>query len=107
MSERAASRRPGPERLEARVIGSVQGVGFRWFVLREAVGLGLTGWVANEMDGSVAVLAEGDAAALDSLQAALAVGPPGARVDGVAAHRLPASGTHERFQIRGRGHGGD
>jgi len=48
--------------VEARrflVRGRVQGVGFRWFVEREAHILGIAGWVRNNHDGSVEVLAQG------------------------------------------------
>ena len=56
--------RAPPQRLVATVRGMVQGVGFRWFVQREAARLGLDGWVANQVDGSVEVVAEGPDAAL-------------------------------------------
>ena len=46
-------------RLDVVVRGRVQGVGYRFFVLRLASGLGLDGWVSNEADGSVRVRAEG------------------------------------------------
>jgi len=48
--------------VEARrfvVRGRVQGVGFRWFVEREAHILGIAGWVRNNADGGVEVLAQG------------------------------------------------
>jgi hypothetical protein len=48
-------------RLHAVVHGRVQGVGFRYFVMREARALGLSGWVRNQADGSVEVEAEGAA----------------------------------------------
>jgi acylphosphatase len=95
------------QRLEARVLGDVQGVGFRWFVRRAAITLGLVGWVANEADGSVAVIAEGAPDALDRLQATIGAGPPGARVESVIAHRLAPTGRHATFEIRSGSHGGD
>ena len=102
-----AAPRPETGRLEARVRGAVQGVGFRWFVLREAARLGLTGWVANEPDGSVTVVAEGDPRSLARLEAILAEGPRGADVRAVEARRLPASGGFARFEVRAGGHSGD
>lgn len=56
------------ERLELVVRGRVQGVYFRASTRDEARRLGLTGWVRNEPDGSVRVLAEGPRAALEALQ---------------------------------------
>ena len=48
------------DQLRVNVGGRVQGVSFRYYTRREAVTLGLTGWVRNESDGSVLVVAEGD-----------------------------------------------
>jgi acylphosphatase len=95
------------QRLEARVLGDVQGVGFRWFVRRAAAALGLVGWVANDPDGSVAVVAEGPVAALEELRSAIESGPPGARVEAVTAHLLAPTGRLVTFEIRSGGHGGD
>jgi acylphosphatase len=95
------------ERLEAVVRGFVQGVGFRWFVVRRATQLGLTGWTANEPDGTVSVVAEGRPAALDELLAALGSGPNGASVERVDSLRLPAVGGLPGFTIRVGGHLGD
>ena len=61
----------------------MQGVGFRWWTRREANRLGLRGTVRNRLDGSVEVHAAGPADLLDSLRAAIRIGPPGARVDKV------------------------
>ncbi len=96
-----------PERIEATVRGLVQGVGFRWYVRRGAVRLGLGGWVANMRDGSVAVVAEGPSKTLDVLEQQLRSGPPGAVVDRVDVRRLPASGTLHHFEIRSGHHDGD
>lgn len=64
-----------------RIVGRVQGVGFRWWTRRTAAELGLDGWVRNEMDGSVVVHASGAPEALARLETALRSGPGGARVD--------------------------
>lgn len=96
-----------PARLEAVVRGRVQGVGFRWFVRSAAESLGLTGWVANAPDGSVRVVAEGTASALDRLVERLAAGPSGARVAAVDARREAASGAFDGFAIRSGSHPGD
>ena len=77
-------------RLHVLATGLVQGVGFRWFVRETARHLGLAGWVLNRPDGSVEVMAEGQAGALASLRAAVGQGPAGARVD--AIQDLPDNG---------------
>lgn len=88
------------ERLSARVIGRVQGVGFRWWARRQADELHLVGWVMNADDErSVELVAEGDAEALAELERRLAQGPPGARVEQVEVRRLAASGEYDRFGI--------
>ncbi|MFO7532350.1 MAG: acylphosphatase [Candidatus Limnocylindrales bacterium] len=97
----------GRERLVASVRGSVQGVGFRWFVEREAARLGLEGWVSNQVDGSVEVVAEGDEDALRGLLLQLWEGPPGAAVRDVAIRHEPARGNLVGFTIRSGAHQGD
>lgn len=97
----------GVQRLEGTVRGTVQGVGFRWFVVRQASALGLTGWTSNEADGSVHVVAEGSSEALDSLELKLRDGPSGAQVSAVDATRLPATGEFSNFGIRSGAHRGD
>jgi acylphosphatase len=88
------------ERLSARVIGRVQGVGFRWWARRRAEALGLTGWVMNADDErSVELVAEGEPERLDELERFLNIGPDGARVERVEARREPASGEFDQFGI--------
>ena len=65
------------------VRGSVQGVGFRFFVQAKANALGLSGWARNLHDGNVEVYATGPVARLSDLAAALHVGPGMADVRGV------------------------
>jgi acylphosphatase len=71
--------------------GRVQGVGFRWFVQREASELELRGWVRNTEDGDVEVVASGNAEDLNELRSNLRRGPRGARVDNVIEHYLDES----------------
>jgi acylphosphatase len=91
----------------ATVHGFVQGVGYRWYVQREADRLGLAGWVANQSDGSVAVVAEGPDPALEDLLALLEEGPPGAAVSRVVARHEPGRGNLDGFEIRSGAHRGD
>ena len=71
------------------VRGAVQGVGFRWFVMREAHRLSMRGWVSNLADGSVEVVADGPAVLLADLERALTQGPTAARVSGVEKADVP------------------
>ena len=88
------------ERLTAVVSGRVQGVGFRYWTLRQATSLGLTGWVMNrDEENAVELVAEGKPEALDALERLVRAGPPGARVERVDARRDAASGTFSRFSI--------
>lgn len=66
--------------LKAIVRGRVQGVGFRDATARTARSLGIHGWVCNRSDGTVEVLAEGEAGALARLEAFLRTGPRFAEV---------------------------
>lgn len=79
--------------------GRVQGVGFRAYVRGWARKLGLVGWVRNEPDGTVRLVAEGEGPALDRLTRLLWGGPPGARVDGVEAERVAAEGGFDAFSV--------
>ena len=83
------------------VRGRVQGVGFRWFVDHEARQLGLAGWVRNNLDGSVEVLAMGSDEQHRVLRDKLHHGPRAARVDEVK--ELPAEpvGGLTSFRIEG------
>ena len=96
-----------PERLEAIVRGRVQGVGFRVFVVTEAMKLGLRGWVANVPNGAVRCVAEGDRPALEALLARLREGPPAAAIEAVLTAWPPATGEFQTFSVRSGWHGGD
>jgi acylphosphatase len=88
------------ERLQARIVGRVQGVGFRYWAYRQADRLGLVGWVRNSEDRRVVELAaEGPRSALDELECLLRAGPPGARIERVEARREPPRRDETRFVI--------
>jgi acylphosphatase len=70
------------------VQGRVQGVGFRWFVHREASELELRGWVRNTEDGDVELVVAGEPQSLAELRTSLHQGPRGSRVDRVIEHPL-------------------
>lgn len=76
--------------LEIRVTGQVQGVWYRQSTRDKALELGLTGWVRNEPDGSVLLVASGEAADLERLAGWCRTGPPRARVSGITIHELAA-----------------
>jgi acylphosphatase len=81
------------------VSGRVQGVGFRWFVVREAERLGLTGWTRNLPDGRVEIVAQGDTLALETLATQLAEGPPAARVGRVDSSEEPPDARRRSFDV--------
>ena len=87
------------ERLHAVVHGDVQGVGFRYFVQRRAHELGLRGWVSNNDDGTVELVAEGPRRALEELKNAVQEGPRMARVDRVEAEWSAAAGNLHAFDL--------
>ena len=88
-----------PERLHGVVKGAVQGVGFRFFLIRRAQALGLTGWVTNRDDGVVEFVAEGRREDLEKLERAAREGPRLARVTAVEVNWSEATGDLSRFDI--------
>ncbi len=87
-------------RLHAMVEGYVQGVGFRYFVLKNAQALGLTGWVRNTFRQQVEVIAEGSRPTLEKLETLLQHGPASATVTSVQSTWLDATGEFSDFSVR-------
>ncbi len=86
-------------RLHVIVVGRVQGVGFRDFVIRNAIQLNVTGWVRNIYNGNVEVLAEGNRQALETLLEILKHGPNAATVTNLQQDWSEASGEFEAFIV--------
>ena len=86
--------------LTARVIGRVQGVGFRYFTERVAEEIAVAGYVMNRSDGGVEVVAEGERGTLEQLLEHLKQGPSGARVERVEESWGPYTGRFIGFSVR-------
>jgi acylphosphatase len=97
----ASTENVAPRACRFLVRGRVQGVGFRWFVEREAHTLGIAGWVRNRADGTVEVLAIGTREQLSGLRSRLREGPRAARVDDVEESEAETVKGLNSFRIEG------
>ena len=86
-------------RKNIRVSGTVQGVGFRWFVLKHARKLGLVGWVRNNPDGSVEIEAQGTSETVESLIGDVRRGPRFSRVESVNSTDIVPLGKEKHFRV--------
>jgi acylphosphatase len=86
--------------LHALIKGQVQGVGFRYFVLKTAQQLNLTGWVRNLPNGNVEVEAQGDEDNLYEFEQALWKGPHFSRVEDVACTRSDDERPFDSFEVK-------
>lgn len=82
--------------LRLLIRGRVQGVGFRWAMVEQAVGLGVTGWVRNRRDGTVEATVAGSAEAVERIVSWSRRGPPPAVVAGVDVQ--PGEGAFASFE---------
>ncbi|WP_105382796.1 acylphosphatase [Neorhizobium alkalisoli] len=89
------------EAVLVRITGKVQGVSYRVWVRDEAVQLGLTGWVRNEADGSVAALIVGPGSAVSSMIERFWHGPSAAAVSDVETQRTELAERPSGFRITG------
>ena len=81
------------------ISGKVQGVGFRYFVLRQAQKLGINGWVSNKSNGDVKALAQGEKADLEEFVAKVKEGPSFSRVEDVSLNWLNKAEQYFGFEI--------
>jgi acylphosphatase len=82
------------------VKGLVQGVGFRYFVYRKAMAMGLTGYVKNQMDGTVLTVTEGERSKIEILFDELRIGPMYADVRDIKISWTAYSSEFSSFEIR-------
>lgn len=87
-------------RVHAFVSGWVQGVGFRWFVSKQAHALNINGWVRNLRDGRVELEAEGRSDNLRDFLLRVRQGPSGARVYDLESTWLPYKDEFRGFDVR-------
>jgi acylphosphatase len=86
--------------IQLNITGRVQGVFYRAEAQQKARELGLTGWVKNEADGSVTVVAQGDGVALDKLAGWCAKGPTACHVEKITATEIRDEKIYRDFQIQ-------
>ena len=82
-----------------KITGKVQGVGFRYFVLREAQKLGINGCSSNKPNGAVQALAQGEKADLEQFIAKVKEGPSFSRVEDVSLNWLNEGEQYFGFEI--------
>lgn len=87
-------------RLQATIHGRVQGVSFRYYTVRRARDLGLTGFVRNKADGTVEVAVEGPRPRVEELLSFLRIGPRAAIVTGVDVSWPEPAGGFTGFEVR-------
>jgi acylphosphatase len=88
------------KQLTAVVTGRVQGVGFRYFIMRAAQKLELCGWVRNRASGEVEVVAQGPMPALQQLLRQVRQGPPSAHVLSVAVQYHDPNPRLHDFELK-------
>ncbi|PKN29636.1 MAG: acylphosphatase [Deltaproteobacteria bacterium HGW-Deltaproteobacteria-21] len=86
-------------RIRLIIKGRVQGVWFRESTRRQAVSLGLTGWVKNRPDQTVETLIEGEEDRVRKLVTWCHHGPSAARVTSVHESEEPWQGEFDSFEI--------
>ncbi len=87
------------QRITVRYEGRVQGVGFRFTVVNLAQNFTVTGWVKNEFDGSVSMVAEGEEAQLMSLLQAIRNSHLDQTITNELARRSAPTGEFKQFGV--------
>lgn len=89
------------ELIQGRLVfkGQVQGVGFRYFVLKKASWFGITGYVKNLVNGGVKVVAEGEKSEVEGFFREIRQGPVSAAINDIYEEWSPYTGNFETFQV--------
>ena len=85
--------------VKMKITGKVQGVGFRYFVLRQAQKLGINGWVSNKSNGDVEAFAQGEKVDLEQFIAKVKEGPSFSRVEDVSLNWVNEADQYFGFEI--------
>ena len=87
------------KRIEVKIYGIVQGVGFRFYAQFRALELGIKGYVKNNPDGSVTFVGEGDEEDLKRMVEYLKKGPTGAVVQKIDIDWKESKDEFKDFRI--------
>jgi acylphosphatase len=86
-------------KIKITVRGMVQGVGFRYYCYRQAITLGINGYVRNLSNGDVEIEAEGNANEINEFIKQVELGPKYSRVNSVSLVKSPYEGKYTKFSI--------
>jgi acylphosphatase len=86
---------------EIKIIGRVQGVGFRYYTQKQARIFGLNGWVKNTVDGNVIVVVQGEKSEIITFIDYLWIGPTHSRVQNISKIQMTVIHKFTDFEIRG------
>jgi acylphosphatase len=87
-------------RIHIWVKGIVQGVGFRYFAIRKAREVGVTGWVKNSPDGGVEIVAEGEKWQLEEFTEIVKIGPSHSTITAVEIKEEEYKNEFKGFEVR-------
>jgi len=85
---------------EIIVSGRVQGVGYRYYAVQQAQLLGVKGYVRNQADNSVMIVAQADEEIIDIFIDYLYIGPTRARVDHISKIKINYSSDFNNFSVK-------
>jgi acylphosphatase len=85
---------------EIKITGKVHGVGFRYFAQLKANEIGVTGWVKNNRDGTVLIMAQGDETDLNTFIDYLQIGPTRARVNKISRYKMELLSDFDIFSVK-------